>query len=83
MNLLEPIGVVDERLGHRRITAATILSHCVKTRLSRARAALRRELSAQTDAVASNSFRFLRPRCDRVVAAVLAAHPLTDWRAMF
>jgi RNA polymerase sigma-70 factor (ECF subfamily) len=44
----------------------------VKTRLSRARAALRRELSAQTEAAAANTFRFLRPRCDRVVAAVLA-----------
>lgn len=44
----------------------------VKTRLSRARATLRRELSAQTEAVASDTFRFLRPRCDRVVAAVLA-----------
>lgn len=44
----------------------------VKTRLSRARAALRRELSGQTEAVAANTFRFLRPRCDRVVAAVLA-----------
>jgi RNA polymerase sigma-70 factor, ECF subfamily len=44
----------------------------VKTRLSRARAALRRELCDHADAVASNTFRFLRPRCDRVVAAVLA-----------
>jgi RNA polymerase sigma-70 factor, ECF subfamily len=44
----------------------------VKTRLSRARATLRRELCAQAEAVTSNTFRFLRPRCDRVVAAVLA-----------
>jgi RNA polymerase sigma-70 factor (ECF subfamily) len=44
----------------------------VKTRFSRARAALRRELSAQAEALASNVFRFLRPRCDRVVATVLA-----------
>ena len=44
----------------------------VKTRLSRARAALRRDLCEQADAVASNTFRFLRPRCDRVVVAVLA-----------
>jgi RNA polymerase sigma-70 factor (ECF subfamily) len=44
----------------------------VKTRLSRARATLRRELTAQADAVASSTFRFLRPRCDRVVGAVLA-----------
>ena len=44
----------------------------VKTRLSRARATLRRELCGQVEAVAAHTFRFLRPRCDRVVAAVLA-----------
>jgi len=45
----------------------------VKTRLSRARAALRRELLDHADAAATNAFRFPRPRCDRVVAAVLSA----------
>ena len=45
----------------------------VKTRFSRARAALRRDLLDHADAAASNAFRFLRPRCDRVVAAVLSA----------
>jgi RNA polymerase sigma-70 factor (ECF subfamily) len=44
----------------------------VKTRLSRARAALRRQLQQHADFAASNAFRFLRPRCDRVVGAVLA-----------
>ena len=44
----------------------------VKTRLSRARATLRRELCEQAEAVAFNTFRFVRPRCDRLVAAVLA-----------
>jgi len=44
----------------------------VKTRLSRARAALRRLLAARTGATAPDAFRFYRPRCDRVVAAVLA-----------
>ena len=44
----------------------------VKTRLSRARAALRRLLIARTGAAATDAFRFYRPRCDRVVAAVLA-----------
>jgi len=44
----------------------------VKTRLSRARAALRRDLYDHANVAASNTFRFLRPRCDRVVAAVLA-----------
>jgi RNA polymerase sigma-70 factor, ECF subfamily len=44
----------------------------VKTRLSRARAALRRDLIERMGDAASKSFTFLRPRCDRVVAAVLA-----------
>jgi RNA polymerase sigma-70 factor (ECF subfamily) len=44
----------------------------VKTRLSRARAALRRALFERTGAAAPDAFRFHRPRCDRVVARVLA-----------
>jgi len=44
----------------------------VKTRLSRGRAALRELLMRRTGAVASEAFRFDRPRCDRVVSAVLA-----------
>jgi RNA polymerase sigma-70 factor, ECF subfamily len=44
----------------------------VKTRFSRARAALRRDLRDRARIGAANAFRFLRPRCDRVVAAVLA-----------
>ena len=44
----------------------------VKTRLSRGRAALRRRLMERTGASAPDAFRFLRPRCDRVVADVLA-----------
>ena len=44
----------------------------IKTRLSRARAALRRTLLERTGATAPEAFRFFRPRCDRVVAAVLA-----------
>jgi RNA polymerase sigma-70 factor (ECF subfamily) len=43
----------------------------IKTRLSRARAALRRELFERAGMAASNAFRFERPRCDRVVAAVM------------
>jgi RNA polymerase sigma-70 factor (ECF subfamily) len=43
----------------------------VKTRLSRARAALRRALLERTGATAPDAFRFYRPRCDQVVAAVL------------
>jgi len=44
----------------------------VKTRLSRARAALRRVLVDRMGASAPEAFRFFRPRCDRVVAHVLA-----------
>ena len=43
----------------------------VKTRLSRGRALLRQLLMERTGAVAPDAFRFYRPRCDRVVAAVL------------
>lgn len=44
----------------------------IKTRLSRARAALRRALFERAGLAASNAFRFERPRCDRVVEAVMA-----------
>ena len=44
----------------------------VKTRLSRARAALRRVLLERMGATAPEAFRFYRPRCDRVVSQVLA-----------
>jgi RNA polymerase sigma-70 factor, ECF subfamily len=47
----------------------------VKTRLSRGRAALRRILLDRTGATAPDAFRFYRPRCDRVVAQVLAQLP--------
>ena len=62
-----------EGMSTEEVAVALDVSEAVvKTRLSRARAALRRELTAQADAVASSTFRFLRPRCDRVVGAVLA-----------
>ena len=44
----------------------------VKTRLSRAKAALRRTVVERTGATAPEVFRFYRPRCDRVVARVLS-----------
>ena len=52
--------------------ALNVSEAVVKTRLSRARGAIRRELSEHAGLAASNTFRFLRPRCDRVVSAVLA-----------
>ena len=44
----------------------------VKTRLHRARAMLRRSVTARVGVVAAGAFEFHAPRCDRVVAAVLA-----------
>jgi RNA polymerase sigma-70 factor, ECF subfamily len=44
----------------------------VKTRLHRARAMLRRSVTARIGEVAAGAFEFHAPRCDRVVAAVLA-----------
>jgi len=44
----------------------------VKTRLHRARAMVRQTLSDRLGASASQAFQFHAPRCDRVVAAVLA-----------
>jgi RNA polymerase sigma-70 factor (ECF subfamily) len=44
----------------------------VKTRLSRGRAALRHVMLERTGATTPEAFRFYRPRCDRVVAHVLA-----------
>jgi RNA polymerase sigma-70 factor (ECF subfamily) len=53
----------------------------VKTRLHRARAMIRRSVTAQLGDAATSAFQFHAPRCDRVVAAVLAtigSRALTD-----
>jgi RNA polymerase sigma-70 factor (ECF subfamily) len=50
----------------------TVSEDVVKARLSRGRAMLRRLLMERTGATAPDAFRFYRPRCDRVVANVLA-----------
>ena len=52
--------------------ALNVSEAVVKTRLSRARGAIRRELFEHAGLATSNTFRFLRPRCDRVVSVVLA-----------
>jgi len=44
----------------------------VKTRLSRGRAALRNVLAERAGILAPETFRFPQPRCDRIVAGVLA-----------
>jgi RNA polymerase sigma-70 factor (ECF subfamily) len=50
----------------------SISEDVVKTRLSRAKAALRRSVMERTGSTAPEAFRFYRPRCDRLVARVLA-----------
>jgi RNA polymerase sigma-70 factor (ECF subfamily) len=62
-----------EGMSTAEVAMALDLSEdAVKARFSRARAALRRDLSDQVGTAAADTFRFLRPRCDRIVAAVLA-----------
>jgi RNA polymerase sigma-70 factor (ECF subfamily) len=62
-----------EGMSTEEVAAALDVSEAViKTRLSRARATLRRDLYKHAGIAEWNAFRFLRPRCDRVVAAVLA-----------
>jgi RNA polymerase sigma-70 factor (ECF subfamily) len=69
------VFVLREVEGLSTLEVADLLGvsqDAVKTRLSRARAALRRALLARTGPSAADVFRFHRPRCDRVVALVLA-----------
>ena len=56
-------------------TASTleIGDEAVKTRLHRARAMMRQAVAARIGAASHEAFQFHAPRCDRVVAAVLAA----------
>jgi RNA polymerase sigma-70 factor (ECF subfamily) len=49
-----------------------ISEEAVKVRLHRARARLRKAITAQTRAATAAAFQFNGPRCDRIVAAVLA-----------
>lgn len=52
-------------------TGLGIGDEAVKTRLHRARAMMRRSVSARLGELAGSAFQFHAPRCDRVVAAVL------------
>ena len=62
-----------EGLSTAEVAAALEVSEdVVKTRLSRARSALRRLLVERTGAATPDAFRFYRPRCDLVVSRVLA-----------
>jgi RNA polymerase sigma-70 factor, ECF subfamily len=56
-----------------------VTADVVKTRLSRGRAALRRAILERTGATTPGAFRFYRPRCDRVIARVLARIPQQRW----
>ena len=62
-----------EGMSTEEVAATLDVSEAViKTRLSRARATLRHDLYKHAGIAEANAFRFLRPRCDRVVAGVLA-----------
>ncbi len=62
-----------EGMSTAEVAAALDVSEdVVKTRLSRARAAIRHDLIARSGSSALEVFRFYRPRCDRVVAGVLS-----------
>lgn len=52
-------------------TCLGVSEDVVKTRLSRARAAIRRDLYERAGLAAPTAFSFQRPRCDRIVAAVM------------
>lgn len=71
---LREVFMLREVEGMNTAETATCLGisdDVFKTRLSRGRAALRRVLTEQIGATAPEAFRFYRPRCDRVVNAVL------------
>jgi RNA polymerase sigma-70 factor (ECF subfamily) len=71
---LREVFMLREVEGMNTAEAAACLGvsdDVVKTRLSRGRAALRRALAEQIGTTAPGAFRFYRPRCDRVVSAVL------------
>ena len=62
-----------EGLSTADVAAALGVSEdVVKTRLSRAKVALRRTVVERTGATSPAVFRFYRPRCDGIVARVLA-----------
>jgi RNA polymerase sigma-70 factor (ECF subfamily) len=65
-----------EQLSTSEVAAALDLGEeAVKVRLHRARLALRELIAERVGKGAPEAFGFLAPRCDRVVAAVLAAIP--------
>ena len=74
-NGMREVFVLRDVEGLSTLEAAECLGvseDAVKTRLSRGRALLRQQLMERTGATAPDAFRFYRPRCDRVVAHVMA-----------
>jgi RNA polymerase sigma-70 factor, ECF subfamily len=63
---------VQELSVHETASCLALNEETVKTRLHRARASLRRSLLEQLELAAGSVLPFFAPRCDRVVAAVLA-----------
>ena len=63
---------IEELSTEETAESLDVTQEVVKVRLHRARALLRDELYARVGAGALEAFAFLRPRCDRVVAAVLS-----------
>ena len=66
------LRAVEELSGPETAEALGIPEETVRTRLHRARALLRDDLSSRLDRVATSAFDFHLSRCDRVVAGVLA-----------
>src|SRR5688572_6375927 len=74
-NGMREVFVLREVEGLSTVEAAYCLDaseDVVKTRLSRARDTLTQLLLERAGAIAPDAFRFFRPRCDRIVARVLA-----------
>ena len=74
-NGMREVFVLRDVEGLSTLEAAECLGvseDVVKTRLSRGRALLRQQMMERTGATAPDAFRFYRPRCDRVVAHVMA-----------
>lgn len=66
------LRAVEQMSTQEVADALDIPEDTVKTRLFRARGLLRQALLAKLEDSETKAYRFYRPRCDRVVAAVLA-----------
>jgi RNA polymerase sigma-70 factor (ECF subfamily) len=63
---------IEELSTHEAAACLEVSEEVIKVRLHRARALIRDRLYEQVGSNISDAFAFLRPRCDRVVAAVLS-----------